>query len=96
MAENRLTFTNLVTLFAELIRREVFSHDAYMCTLISRGELSQGSIGPQTVDMDVSSVKSERLEVYCYIDMVFCCCFDMVFCCYVDIVFCCHADMVFC
>lgn len=33
-------FTNLVHLFAELIRHDVFSHDAYMCTLISRGDLN--------------------------------------------------------
>ena len=32
-------FTNLVHLFSELIRHDVFSHDAYMCTLISRGDL---------------------------------------------------------
>lgn len=42
--EKKTTFTNLVHLFAELIRHEVFSHDAYMCTLISRGDLpSTGS-----------------------------------------------------
>ncbi|KAL6442397.1 hypothetical protein ACFW04_002558 [Cataglyphis niger] len=35
-------FTNLVHLFSELIRHDVFSHDAYMCTLISRGDLIQG------------------------------------------------------
>lgn len=37
--QNRTTFTNLVHLFSELIRHDVFSHDAYMCTLISRGDL---------------------------------------------------------
>lgn len=37
--QNRIKFTNLVHLFCELIRHDVFSHDAYMCTLISRGEL---------------------------------------------------------
>lgn len=37
---NRTMFTNLVHLFAELIRHDVFSHDAYMCTLISRGDLN--------------------------------------------------------
>lgn len=31
---------NLVLLFCEFIRHDVFSHDAYMCTLISRGDLS--------------------------------------------------------
>ncbi|XP_048481682.1 mediator of RNA polymerase II transcription subunit 12 isoform X3 [Plutella xylostella] len=36
---NRTQFANLVHLFGELIRRDVFSHDAYMCTLISRGDL---------------------------------------------------------
>ncbi|CAH1994694.1 unnamed protein product [Acanthoscelides obtectus] len=35
----KTAFSNLVHLFAELIRRDVFSHDAYMCTLISRGDL---------------------------------------------------------
>lgn len=37
--QTRIQFTNLVHLFCELIRHDVFSHDAYMCTLISRGEL---------------------------------------------------------
>ncbi|KAK9870736.1 hypothetical protein WA026_008304 [Henosepilachna vigintioctopunctata] len=36
----KTAFSNLVHLFSELIRRDVFSHDAYMCTLISRGDLS--------------------------------------------------------
>lgn len=40
---NRSQFTNLVHLFSELIRHDVFSHDAYMCTLISRGDLLTGS-----------------------------------------------------
>ncbi|XP_045472646.1 mediator of RNA polymerase II transcription subunit 12 isoform X2 [Harmonia axyridis] len=35
----KTAFSNLVHLFSELIRRDVFSHDAYMCTLISRGDL---------------------------------------------------------
>ncbi|XP_077146875.1 mediator of RNA polymerase II transcription subunit 12-like protein [Ranitomeya variabilis] len=33
-------FLNLVLLFCEFIRHDIFSHDAYMCTLISRGDLS--------------------------------------------------------
>lgn len=37
--QNKAQFTNLVHLFSELIRHDVFSHDAYMCTLISRGDL---------------------------------------------------------
>ena len=35
-------FGNLVHLFYELVRNDVFSHDAYMCTLISRGDLLSG------------------------------------------------------
>jgi mediator of RNA polymerase II transcription subunit 12 len=41
-AQSKVQFTNLVHLFSELIRHDVFSHDAYMCTLISRGDLIQG------------------------------------------------------
>lgn len=37
--QKKTAFSNLVHLFSELIRRDVFSHDAYMCTLISRGDL---------------------------------------------------------
>ena len=36
-SDNKKAFNNLILLFSELIRHEVFSHDAYMCTLISRG-----------------------------------------------------------
>lgn len=45
-AQNRAMFTNLVHLFSELIRHDIFSHDVYMCTLISRGDLNTG--GPAT------------------------------------------------
>jgi len=38
-SQNKNHFKNLVHLFSELIRNDVFSHDAYMCTLISRGDL---------------------------------------------------------
>lgn len=31
---------NLVLLFHELMSHDVFSHDAYMCSLISRGDLN--------------------------------------------------------
>nr|CAD7434053.1 unnamed protein product [Timema monikensis] len=40
--QNRAMFTNLIHLFAELIRHDIFSHDVYMCTLISRGDLNTG------------------------------------------------------
>jgi mediator of RNA polymerase II transcription subunit 12 len=43
-AQNKTQFKNLIHLFSELIRHDVFSHDAYMCTLISRGDLLTGSI----------------------------------------------------
>lgn len=43
-AQNRTQFKNLVHLFSELIRRDVFSHDSYMCTLIARGDLTTKSI----------------------------------------------------
>lgn len=43
--QNRTTFTNLVHLFSELVRHDVFSHDAYMCTLISRGDLLNSCSG---------------------------------------------------
>lgn len=47
--QNRQMFTNLVHLFTELIRHDVFSHDAYMCTLISRGDLlTGGHVGGQS------------------------------------------------
>lgn len=42
--QNKVQFTNLVHLFSELIRHDVFSHDAYMCTLISRGDLIEGKL----------------------------------------------------
>lgn len=38
--QSKVQFTNLVHLFSELIRHDVFSHDAYMCSLISRGDLN--------------------------------------------------------
>lgn len=47
--QNRIKFTNLVHLFCELIRHDVFSHDAYMCTLISRGEVLSLPTKTQTI-----------------------------------------------
>lgn len=44
--QNKAMFTNLVHLFSELIRHDVFSHDAYMCTLISRGDLLTNTGAP--------------------------------------------------
>lgn len=39
-AQDQTKFINLVHLFGELIRYDIFSHDMYMCTLITRGDLS--------------------------------------------------------
>lgn len=43
----KVEFFNLVLLFCELIRHDVFSHNMYMCTLISRGDLSIDVHGPR-------------------------------------------------
>lgn len=51
-------FGNLVLLFSELIRQDVFSHDTYMCTLISRGDLATG-----TPDLKADSSFGEKKEV---------------------------------
>ncbi|NXD14568.1 MD12L protein, partial [Nothocercus nigrocapillus] len=61
-------FVNLVLLFSEFIRHDVFSHDAYMCTLISRGDLSvtaaAGQRSPlgETVDEHYSRDHNIKLE----------------------------------
>ena len=62
-ADNRLAFANLVLLFCELIRHDVFSHDAYMSTLISRGDLMTPpgvTISMHAIEvLNPSSVQSE-------------------------------------
>ena len=66
--ENKQMFANLILLFCELIRHDVFSHDAYMCTLISRGDLHSAPVvkitnANITADhIDLSSVKSEGVK----------------------------------
>uniref|UniRef100_A0A8B9Q740 Mediator complex subunit 12L n=1 Tax=Apteryx owenii TaxID=8824 RepID=A0A8B9Q740_APTOW len=63
-------FVNLVLLFSEFIRHDVFSHDAYMCTLISRGDLSitatarQRSPNGETVDEHYSKDHDMKLEIF--------------------------------
>ena len=60
----KLGFANLISLFCELIRHDVFSHDAYMCTLISRGDLSSPAIiNPHGDMMDLSSIKSQNESI---------------------------------
>ncbi|EDV28883.1 uncharacterized protein TRIADDRAFT_52197 [Trichoplax adhaerens] len=43
LEQSNASFKLLVALFAELIRRKVFSHDKYIMTLISRGDISTTS-----------------------------------------------------
>lgn len=60
---------NLVLLFSEFTRHDVFSHDAYMCTLISRGDLSitaatrPRSPNGEVVDEHYSKDHDVKLEV---------------------------------
>lgn len=60
---------NLVLLFSEFTRHDVFSHDAYMCTLISRGDLSitatarSRSPNGETVDEHYSKDHDMKMEV---------------------------------
>lgn len=59
----RVEFSNLVLLFCELIRHDVFSHNIYMCTLISRGDLASDSHLPRPRSpIDEPSDESERKE----------------------------------
>ncbi|NXJ10974.1 MD12L protein, partial [Odontophorus gujanensis] len=61
-------FVNLVLLFSEFTRHDVFSHDAYMCTLISRGDLSitaatrPRSPNGETVDEHYSKDHDVKME----------------------------------
>lgn len=45
--KEKVEFFNLVLLFCELIRHDVFSHNMYMCMLISRGDLALDMHGPR-------------------------------------------------
>uniref|UniRef100_A0A8C9Z7P8 Mediator complex subunit 12 n=1 Tax=Sander lucioperca TaxID=283035 RepID=A0A8C9Z7P8_SANLU len=59
----RVEFSNLVLLFCELIRHDVFSHNIYMCTLISRGDLASDShLQRPRSPSDEPSDESERKE----------------------------------
>lgn len=59
----RVEFSNLVLLFCELIRHDVFSHNIYMCTLISRGDLASDAHLPRPRSpSDEPSDDSERKE----------------------------------
>lgn len=60
--DTKKSFANLVLLFSELIRYNVFSHDTYMCTLISRGclpNMTGASVAQQPLTPGLpSSIKS--------------------------------------
>uniref|UniRef100_A0A8D2B322 Mediator complex subunit 12L n=1 Tax=Sciurus vulgaris TaxID=55149 RepID=A0A8D2B322_SCIVU len=66
----KVEFVNLVLLFCEFIRHDVFSHDAYMCTLISRGDLavaaSAGLRSPAGENADEHYCKDHeaKLEIF--------------------------------
>uniref|UniRef100_A0A8C8CK29 Mediator complex subunit Med12 domain-containing protein n=1 Tax=Oncorhynchus tshawytscha TaxID=74940 RepID=A0A8C8CK29_ONCTS len=75
----RVEFSNQVLLFCELIRHDVFSHNIYMCTLISRGDLASDSHLPRPRSpSDEPSDESERREAgssvkneACYVEAMF-------------------------
>lgn len=62
----RVEFFNLVLLFCELIRHDVFSHNIYTCTLISRGDLAFGAPGPRPPSpFDDPADDPDRKEAEC-------------------------------
>ena len=56
--DNSLEFSNLILLFHELICHDVFSHDAYLCSLISRGDV-MGPISDSSKEHDKSNQSDE-------------------------------------
>ncbi|XP_027199092.2 mediator of RNA polymerase II transcription subunit 12-like protein [Dermatophagoides pteronyssinus] len=57
-SDNKQSFYNLVLLFAELIRHDVFSHDVYMRTLISRGHF----VNPPNISLVPSSNSNHPIK----------------------------------
>ena len=57
-SDNKQAFHNLVLLFAELIRHDVFSHDVYMRTLISRGHF----VNPPNISLIPSSNSNHPIK----------------------------------
>ena len=55
LSGNRASFASLVHLFYELIKHDVFSHDIYMRSLISRGDLHTMSNGLASSPLSASS-----------------------------------------
>lgn len=58
-AQDHTKFINLVHLFSELIRYDIFSHNTYMCALISRGDLS--TVPGQKIKIPPSLTASSNL-----------------------------------
>ena len=61
--EQKQAFRNLILLFHELIQHDVFSHDSYMCTLISRGDLLCSGPASQVTDNVVPSCEKSPSEM---------------------------------
>ncbi|RXM29446.1 Mediator of RNA polymerase II transcription subunit 12-like protein [Acipenser ruthenus] len=61
-ASENIEFVNLVLLFSEFIRHDVFSHDAYMCMLISRGDLSPVRTQPSHTEESCSKDHHVKVE----------------------------------
>ena len=59
--EAQQAFKNLILLFVELIVHDVFSHDAYMHMLISRGDLGAAPAytTPMADNEELFSIKSQ-------------------------------------
>ena len=55
---------NLILLFHELMAHDVFSHDAYMCSLISRGDLNNALIQEKVVKEkeDAADTSDDRIN----------------------------------
>lgn len=54
---NKIQFANLVFLFAEFIRADLFSHDSYLKSLISRGDLTANSY--QLIMQQINAANSQ-------------------------------------
>ena len=54
---------NLVVLFGELIRHDIFSHQCYVSSLISRGEVSTSNKGSDNRDMGSNLVLNKLFQL---------------------------------
>uniref|UniRef100_A0A803TH68 Mediator complex subunit 12 n=1 Tax=Anolis carolinensis TaxID=28377 RepID=A0A803TH68_ANOCA len=67
----KVEFFNLVLLFCELVRHDVFSHNMYMCTLISRGDLAidhgprHAATGPYCLSVSFHSLQMFSPPMHC-------------------------------